>query len=302
MMTPHLRRLERLQVIIYVAIAVNIVTNIAMTEIHTIPLTYVISIANDEHSAGTKCGVPPNWLGDLDENTKFFISFSIQFSMQQRRVTTWSFVRDALNKRVRVGFVRDALNKRVRDVLDKQVAMDGCTCFVQGDLDQSDVDKHAVVLYKEATGYEIHKFCINNASVRDDLDKLAFECETYKFWKISFPKMVEGTSSAFLSRMRDSGYSLVRNDLDKQDLECEICTVWIGSLPKRVKETFPGFLGKVRASRCVYMFIQCVGIVDLFLDWKILRNGFPLSEARGKDGPFIPCYASLPLEVSKGWG
>ena len=31
-------------------------------------------------------------------------------------------------------------------------------------------------------------------------------------------------------------------------------------------------------------------------------QGFPLSEARGKDGPFIPCYASLPLEVSKGWG
>ena len=30
--------------------------------------------------------------------------------------------------------------------------------------------------------------------------------------------------------------------------------------------------------------------------------GFPLSEARGKDGPFIPCYASLPLEVPKAGG
>ena len=31
-------------------------------------------------------------------------------------------------------------------------------------------------------------------------------------------------------------------------------------------------------------------------------EGFPLSEARGKDGPFIPCYASLPLEVPKAGG
>ena len=31
-------------------------------------------------------------------------------------------------------------------------------------------------------------------------------------------------------------------------------------------------------------------------------SGFPLSEARGKDGPFIPCYASLPLEVTKAGG
>ena len=36
--------------------------------------------------------------------------------------------------------------------------------------------------------------------------------------------------------------------------------------------------------------------------WTNVNFGFPLSEARGKDGPFIPCYASLPLEVSKGWG
>ena len=28
-------------------------------------------------------------------------------------------------------------------------------------------------------------------------------------------------------------------------------------------------------------------------------QGFPLSEARGKDGPFIPCYARLPLEFPK---
>ena len=28
-------------------------------------------------------------------------------------------------------------------------------------------------------------------------------------------------------------------------------------------------------------------------------DGFPLSEARGKDGPFIPCYARLPLEFPK---
>ena len=32
------------------------------------------------------------------------------------------------------------------------------------------------------------------------------------------------------------------------------------------------------------------------------KDGFPLSEARGKDGPFIPCYASLPLEVPKAGG
>ena len=32
---------------------------------------------------------------------------------------------------------------------------------------------------------------------------------------------------------------------------------------------------------------------------KLLELGFPLSEARGKDGPFIPCYASLPLEFPK---
>ena len=29
------------------------------------------------------------------------------------------------------------------------------------------------------------------------------------------------------------------------------------------------------------------------------QKGFPLSEARGKDGPFIPCYARLPLDFPK---
>ena len=28
-------------------------------------------------------------------------------------------------------------------------------------------------------------------------------------------------------------------------------------------------------------------------------NGSPLSEARGEDGPFIPCYARLPLDSPK---
>ena len=32
---------------------------------------------------------------------------------------------------------------------------------------------------------------------------------------------------------------------------------------------------------------------------RLAEGGFPLSEARGKDGPFIPCYASLPLEFPK---
>ena len=34
----------------------------------------------------------------------------------------------------------------------------------------------------------------------------------------------------------------------------------------------------------------------------VVFEGFPLSAARGKDGPFIPCYASLPLEVPKAGG
>ena len=85
-------------------------------------------------------------------------------------------------------------------------------------------------------------------------------------------------------------------------------------------------MGTVRTSASVKTFVWCVGFAfcscsDLWISPlypesplpKVIipvcrvsswhpSTGFPLSEARGKDGPFIPCYASLPLEVSKGWG
>ena len=39
--------------------------------------------------------------------------------------------------------------------------------------------------------------------------------------------------------------------------------------------------------------------VDIDLSHSAEGVGFPLSEARGKDGPFIPCYARLPLDFPK---